>query len=400
MHRTRSYCAIILSLALLLGSVTSTYAVTSSDLTAAQQAAETARQQAAAATALANQLKAETQSLDKQVDALQADADALDPQIAEATARTNQLEADVARLRAEITSKTAEIETNTKNYAQQQELLAQRVSSTYRQGSWFYLELLLSSSNIRDLIAHTELVARVIRSNSDAAAQLVETKAALVSAKSALDNALAEISVKRDEARAAQASVQQLQDARQGKVNQQASVLAQKSSLLAATNKNVKQLTAIAEAEEAESARIAAELSGGGSGQFNGVMTWPTPSCYTITSSFGWRMHPVLHVNKLHTGIDIGASAGAAIVAAGAGTVISTSYLTGYGYTVMIDHGNGVVTLYAHQPSGGIQVSVGQRVTKGQRIGTVGSTGYATGPHLHFEVRINGNPVDPMPYLR
>ena len=133
-------------------------------------------------------------------------------------------------------------------------------------------------------------------------------------------------------------------------------------------------------------------------------MGWPVPGFYRITSPFGWRMHPVLHVRKLHTGIDIGknpgqAIAGAAIVAAGNGTVISAGYRSGYGNTVMIDHGNGVVTLYAHQPSGGIKVSVGQHVKKGQRIGTVGMTGYATGPHLHFEVRVNGTPVNPMRYL-
>ena len=100
----------------------------------------------------------------------------------------------------------------------------------------------------------------------------------------------------------------------------------------------------------------------------------------------------------MHPGIDIGAPQGSSIVAAGKGKVIYAGYRGGYGNTIIIDHGNGVTTLYAHQAAGGLKVSTGQTVTKGQRIGTVGSTGYSTGPHLHFEVRVNGSPRNPRSY--
>ena len=105
-------------------------------------------------------------------------------------------------------------------------------------------------------------------------------------------------------------------------------------------------------------------------------------------------MHPVLKVNKFHAGVDIGAPSGATIVAAGDGTVISAGYNGGYGNMTMIDHGNGLVTMYGHQSR--ISVSVGQKVKKGQTIGAVGSTGMSTGPHLHFECRVNGEPRDPL----
>jgi murein DD-endopeptidase MepM/ murein hydrolase activator NlpD len=131
------------------------------------------------------------------------------------------------------------------------------------------------------------------------------------------------------------------------------------------------------------------------------------PGFYRVSSGFGYRIHPIFGTRKMHTGIDVGRNLnppksidGAPIVAAGTGTVVSAGWRNGYGNTVVIDHGNGVATLYAHQPSGGIKVAAGQRVGKGDRIGTVGSTGYSTGPHLHFEVRVNGDPVDPMKYLR
>lgn len=172
---------------------------------------------------------------------------------------------------------------------------------------------------------------------------------------------------------------------------------------------NAARLRALAEAEEAESNKIARELYGTGSGYFAGVMAFPVPGWEqtpTGGAAFGYRIHPILGYNKMHAGIDIGSNAvgkninGATIVAAGEGKVIFAGSRSGYGNTVIIDHGNGVTTLYAHQQSGGIKVKVGQTVYRRDPIGAVGSTGLSTGPHLHFEVRINGTPVDPMKYLK
>jgi murein DD-endopeptidase MepM/ murein hydrolase activator NlpD len=109
---------------------------------------------------------------------------------------------------------------------------------------------------------------------------------------------------------------------------------------------------------------------------------------------FGMQMHPILHVMRMHNGIDFGAKYGAPIHAAASGVVISASYGRGFGNHVIIDHGGGVTTLYAHCSR--MNVRAGQRVTRGQTIGAVGSTGLSTGPHLHWEVRINGRPVNPL----
>ena len=137
--------------------------------------------------------------------------------------------------------------------------------------------------------------------------------------------------------------------------------------------------------------------SGGGSATSLSNLQWPVPSCTLITSRFGYRVAPTTGASTYHGGLDIGASMGASIVSAGAGDVIYAGANGGYGNCVMIDHGNGIVTVYAHMSS--IGVSYGQYVTAGQYVGAVGSTGVSTGPHCHFEIRINGAQTDPAAYF-
>ena len=130
-------------------------------------------------------------------------------------------------------------------------------------------------------------------------------------------------------------------------------------------------------------------------GGSTGTMVWPAEG--EITSPFGWRVHPIFGTQRLHTGIDIGADYGDATRAADGGVVIHSDWMGGYGNAVIIDHGNGISTLYAHNSQ--LLVSEGQTVAKGQTVARVGSTGYSTGPHLHFEVRQNGTPVNPSNFL-
>lgn len=125
--------------------------------------------------------------------------------------------------------------------------------------------------------------------------------------------------------------------------------------------------------------------------------SWPVPSTTRISSSYGYRIHPIFNTKKLHKGIDIPATTGTPAVAIDDGVVIFSGVQRGYGNTVMIQHTDGKVTLYAHNNS--LSVSKGDKVVKGQVVSRIGSTGNSTGPHLHFEVRINGNTVDPMKYV-
>jgi murein DD-endopeptidase MepM/ murein hydrolase activator NlpD len=131
---------------------------------------------------------------------------------------------------------------------------------------------------------------------------------------------------------------------------------------------------------------------------FNGQFDWPIPTHSRISSPFGMRMHPILRQNRMHTGIDVGAPTGTRLIAAADGYVRFAGWSGGFGNTVIIDHGDGYSTLYAHNSRN--RVVSGQVVTRGQHIADVGSTGMSTGPHLHFEIRINNRAVDPLLYFQ
>ncbi len=144
--------------------------------------------------------------------------------------------------------------------------------------------------------------------------------------------------------------------------------------------------------------RIQQRAAGGGGVQIvgTGQLSWPV-SGGVITSPQGWRTHPIFGTSIYHAGMDIGVDEGTPVHAADDGVVVDADWLGGYGNCVIIDHGNGMQTVYAHNSA--LVVSAGQSVSKGELIAYAGSTGYSTGPHCHFEVRINGEPVDPMGYL-
>lgn len=397
MHRIRKVLALTLTCAFLLGLSAPAFAVTSKDLEAHRDAAAEARKKAADADKRAAALTSEIDQLEAEIEQLAKLAASLAPKIELAAKKTSRLEKEIAKLRAECASTQADIEQTQAEYERQQELLAERVVSSYKQGGYFYLEMLFSADDMTDLIARTELVSRVIDSNNKAAASLGYTKSKLESTKEKLDRDLDKVKLKAKEAKAVENQLKDLRAQRRSAANASAAAQDQKETLLADTKANAKRLRALAEAEEAESDRIAAMLSGSGSGEFSGSMAWPVPASRRITSNFGWRICP-FHGKEMHPGIDVGASSGSSIVAAADGKVIYAGYRGGYGNTIIIDHGNGVTSLYAHQQAGGLKVSSGETVTKGQRIGTVGSTGYSTGPHLHFEVRVNGTPKNPLSY--
>jgi murein DD-endopeptidase MepM/ murein hydrolase activator NlpD len=387
-------------LAVCLVAPTTVYAYSQSDVAAHQKAADAARAKAAAEQAKANDLLKQTQDIENRISSLETDLAALGTQIGSASARRARLEEEISLTNEDIATKQTQIAKLQADYDSRVAALNARVDSSYRSGDWAWLEILLSSENLADFIQRTEYVNMIISDDEQAATDLDGTRVDLETVTAELDRSLQTLQSKRAEVAAQEQGLKTLQSSQDSKKSAEQAAQAQKAAMLAETKRNVARLRALALAEEQESARIANLLKNSGShgsGKYAGTFTWPAPGHTRITSPFGYRMHPILHVRKLHTGIDIGASSGSRIVAAGSGTVIFASYNGGYGNFTMIDHGDGLVTCYAHQKQ--IVVHKGQHVSAGTTIGYVGSTGLSTGPHLHFEVRVNGTPKNPMLYL-
>jgi len=299
-------------------------------------------------------------------------------------------------LREQLRLKRLELEKAEKKLALELDYFQQRIVITYKTSDLTYVDVVLESTSFEDLITRMSMVRDFIAGDNDLVGRLQATrdtvereKQAIAGRESAVQKAVADLQQQNDELaalRAAQAA-------------QQAASLAlrkQKNGTLSSVENNLALLERQEDQLLAESNALSGVINGSsGGGGGTGSLIWPVSG--PVTSSFGWRIHPILGYRKFHTGIDIGAGYGAPIHAADSGTVIYATWMSGYGNVIIIDHGRGISTLYAHQSS--LAVGNGARVSRGQTIGYVGSTGFSTGPHLHFEVRLNGNPVDPMAYL-
>jgi murein DD-endopeptidase MepM/ murein hydrolase activator NlpD len=335
--------------------------------------------------------------LDARLSVISDQLQGLNRNIADVTATLNARQAAYDVLQAKLIARKRQLAAAQQHLRWQQKVFADRVVQSYKSGEIDYLAVLLGSNGYEDMISRVSLISDLVRSDNSMVGDLTSSRDAVAAEKREVAGQTAQAKRLRDQVKQ---KSDQLAALRAEQLATQASTKGArraKTQALAGVEKNIG-------AWEAQEATLAAEsqglagviqgLAGNGDGKATGVLQWPVVG--PVTSPFGWRIHPIFHVRKFHTGIDIGVGYGTPIHAADGGRVIYATWMSGYGNTTIIDHGNGISTLYAHQST--ILISSGS-VTKGQVIGYVGATGYATGPHLHFEVRVNGNPVNPLGYL-
>ena len=316
-----------------------------------------------------------------------------------------------------ITEQQAELEQAQDVERAQTELLRARIRAMEENGNYSYVSFLFEASSFSDFLSRIGDVNDIMRYDKDleehymSAREDVETiKRSYEETQLQQEELVRELDTKKteldgmiDAANKLMLNIDKQSDDAQAEYDAIAKIRSDTEAELNALVKKLAEEEAARKAAEEAARRAAQQQSGGtsyGGGSSavgNGGFTWPVPGCSLITSRFGRRTSPTAGASSYHGGLDIGAGQGATIVAARGGTVVLASYNGGYGNCVMIDHGGGVVTLYGHMQS--IAVGYGQSVSAGQTIGYVGSTGVSTGPHCHFEIRINGAQTDPAAYF-
>lgn len=295
-------------------------------------------------------------------------------------------------LQASIDETNQKLEIASQNYEEKSDLLARRLVAMYEAGDTQYLDILLKSKSVTDFISKYYIIQEVAEYDSILINQIVEEKNNIETTKQKLENEQAEIKIIKSRSESTSIVLSNMRTLQQSYIKE-----------LSAGEKKLQEQITKYKKEQAEIERqiLLATNSIDPDIQYTGgEMLWPVAISETvITSGYGVREHPIQGVVKEHTGIDIGnAPLGTPVVAAADGVVSYAGWLGGYGNCVMINHGNGVVTLYGHGNK--ILTSVNTEVKQGDTIMEVGSTGNSTGPHLHFEVRVNGNYTNPLGFVK
>lgn len=312
----------------------------------------------------------------------------LSQSIAEYQVQIDEWGKQIDELNGSISEIQEKLDIAQKDYDEQEKLLESRLVTMYEAGDTSFLDFVLSSKNIVDFISNYYLMAELTNYDEELLDKIESEKSQIEQNKKMLETKQSEyntIKANYEKKKIILYNAKVLRDEAASKLTEEESILS------AQIDEYRNQILAIeSEISQITTANLDTQYIGG-------EMAWPVPGYTRITSNYGMRTHPITGVYKLHTGVDLGAPMGANFVAANDGIVTKAGFNTAYGNMVIIDHGGGVSTLYAHGSE--ILVTVGQTVKKGDNILKVGSTGYSTGAHAHFEVRVNGQPVNPLPYI-
>ena len=308
----------------------------------------------------------------------------LDRAMEQNEARLKVLQRQLRQVQARAQATGTKLAVSEGRLRRQREVLGERLRQIYKWGRVGYLDLLLDSRDFGEFVTHYTYLGLIVRRDGELIQDLVEEtqrwkalKAELASQQEELRGLITQVQRERH-------ALEQETEAKRRLLGEIAQRRALYEQVVEDLERESKELEELIRQIQAGSRRIAIVS--------RGALLWPLEG--EITSGFGVRRHPLFRIAKMHTGVDIASTWGTPVPAAGDGEVIYAGWFGGYGKIVVIDHGGGLSTLYAHLSA--ILVELGQQVKRGQIIGRVGSTGYSTGPHLHFEVRIDGRPVDPL----
>ncbi len=370
--------AIFLVLCLLLSTFTVYGQKSSDDLNKLQKDKEAINKKIELTKNQKTQKEKERKSLSKQIEELEKRISDSEKEIESIECTLSELEGSIAITQREFDRAVVEAE-------RQRTLLNKRVRVMYQNGTIGYLSVLLNSKNFSDFISRIDLLRKIINHDVNI---LKERK----TYKELVDKKKIQLEEEHFEK-------QRLKQLVCEKIEEVESTQEIKKETLKKVYNDLVELEKLEDKLLEESAQLTKKILAlqTSDDYVGGEMLWPAPGYTKITSPYGMRYHPILKKNKMHTGIDISVPAGKNVVAANDGRVIFSGSYGGYGNAVIIDHGGKMSTLYAHNSK--LLVKEGDVVARGQVVALCGSTGLSTGPHVHFEVRVNGATVDPLPYV-
>ncbi len=336
-------------------------------------------------------LKSSKSDLETYISKLDQEANALESKIAE-------LNKEIEAKKEEITAAEEELGEAQATAAQQYEDMKKRIQYLYENGNTSFLEILLTSENMADFLNKSSYAEQMTAYDRSMLEEYIAQKKAVEEKKVQLESEKEELDAMAEAAAEQKKTVDSMIATKTAQIESyQAQIDSENSNAEEYQADLAKQQKLLEQIEQQIATAAAANAQeNDGDGGASGFV-WPCPSSRRITSGFGNRAQPTAGASTNHKGIDIGASYGAAIVAAAAGRVTTAAYSSSAGNYIVISHGNGLSTVYMHCSS--LSVSAGQSVTAGQTIAAVGSTGYSTGNHLHFGVIKNGSYVNPTAYV-
>lgn len=388
----------LLTLCLALTSVTPVYA-TKQDVEAAKKKASSMEEEKKKVEAALKDLEGLKSSAATYVRELDNNLEGLNRELEELDSQITGKEAEIATTQTEL-EEAKQVENG------QYEAMKLRIKYMYERGNTSMIDMLLQSEDMVQLMNRAEYIRKISEYDKRMMDEYIATKEAIAAHEAALEEEREQLLGLQDKTKAKQTSVETLLKQKnkelknfESQIQTAEGQISEYEEDIKAQENKVKQLEAEIKRKE-EEARKAAEAAGkkyNTTSLGNIKFIWPCPSSGRITSSFGGRSSPTEGASSNHQGIDIGASTGSAIVAAASGTVVISTYSYSAGNYIMLNHGGGVYTVYMHCSQ--LLVSEGQQVSQGQTIAKVGSTGYSTGPHLHFGIRSGGTYINPTRYV-
>ena len=332
---------------------------------------------------------------------------ALDQAMVEADAKLEDLNNSIEILNADI-SHLEEVIENTRNElneakivkAKQYATMKKRVQYMYEKGNKSYVEMLFTAGSFTEFLNTAEFINKISKYDRDMLNSYMDTVKQIEDKEAELLEEEEELKGKQSELLSQQQDVEDEMDEKQDAINLYSADINNKEAAIAEYEAYIAEQKAVVEALEAaiqaEKKRLLEENKEARTYD-GGQFAWPAPKYVRISDDYGNRTHPILGTQQFHNGVDMAAPSGSPILAAYDGEVVAADYSASMGNYIMINHGDGLITIYMHASS--LSVSKGQTVVRGEEIGKVGSTGRSTGPHLHFSVRKDGNYVSPWSYI-